>query len=291
MNYVEIGLTIKKIREDKGISQKFVASNIMTQSNYSRFENGIIDVSSQALLKILDRLDITPDEIMIILNKDTTYEVRKDIVNSFYNLTYNNKEQLNSIIQKINNYDSEDLFLQQIKKICESLLILLNTSDLNKANIGLIEVWYDLSKRNRLYKADIYLINSILFLFPIETVRTIKSFVERNIDFYKGEKELEKIKLNISINFSLLLIKNHLFEESLSIIDSAILLCKQLGEYLRLGICYVRKGIIISHFKQFMITSSDWIYKGLNILQELEEVNLLNILQEEIATYKNTQVN
>lgn len=290
MKYVELGLTIKEIREDKGISQKFVASNIMTQSNYSRFENGIIDVSSQALLKILDRLDITCDELLIILNKGTTFEVRKDIINNFFNLTYNNKEELNLIIHKIQNYDSEDLFLQHIEKVCESLLILLNTSDFKKANMGLIEVWYDLSKRNRLYKADIYLINSILFLFPIETVRTIKTFVERNIDFYKGDKDLEMIKLNISVNFSLLLIKNQLFEESLNIVDNAISFSKQLGEYLRLGICYIRKGIIISHLNQSTNTSSDWINKGLNILQELEENNLLNILQEEIATYKNTLV-
>lgn len=113
----------------------------------------------------------------------------------FYKLTYNEENELVEIIKKIDIYDPDnvDLNIRLIRKVCSSLLILLKESNINKAREGLNEVWELLSKRNQLFSTDIYLLNSILFYFPLETVRTIKEFLDRNIKFYKGKREMEMV--------------------------------------------------------------------------------------------------
>jgi len=60
-----IGKNIKKIREQKGLMQKEVASTAEIQaSNYSKIESGQRDISVEALDKIAQLFGMTIDEII-----------------------------------------------------------------------------------------------------------------------------------------------------------------------------------------------------------------------------------
>jgi transcriptional regulator with XRE-family HTH domain len=60
-----IGKNIKKIREQKGLMQKEVASTAeMQASNYSKIESGQRDISVEALDKIAQLFGMTIDEII-----------------------------------------------------------------------------------------------------------------------------------------------------------------------------------------------------------------------------------
>ncbi|ROI11161.1 helix-turn-helix domain-containing protein [Epilithonimonas hominis] len=60
-----IGKNIKKIREEKGLMQKEVASIAnMQASNYSKIENGQRDISVEALDKIAKFFEMTVDELI-----------------------------------------------------------------------------------------------------------------------------------------------------------------------------------------------------------------------------------
>lgn len=60
-----IGKNIKKIREQKGLMQKEVASTAdMQASNYSKIESGQRDISVEALDKIAQLFGMTVDEII-----------------------------------------------------------------------------------------------------------------------------------------------------------------------------------------------------------------------------------
>lgn len=62
---VSLGKNIKKIREQKGLMQKEVASVAdMQASNYSKIESGHRDISVEALDKIAKFFDMTVDEII-----------------------------------------------------------------------------------------------------------------------------------------------------------------------------------------------------------------------------------
>lgn len=60
-----IGKNIKKIREEKGLTQQFIADLIaMHRSNYSRVETGDRDLSIDAIGKIAKSFDMTIDQLV-----------------------------------------------------------------------------------------------------------------------------------------------------------------------------------------------------------------------------------
>ena len=62
-----IGNNIKEARKAKGLTQKEVAAILlMTQQQYSRFENGIFELNYDQILKICKILDTTPNDIFAI---------------------------------------------------------------------------------------------------------------------------------------------------------------------------------------------------------------------------------
>lgn len=177
----------------------------------------------------------------------------------------------------------DDILLENLSKICESLILLSETGKIEQARIPVKDVWESLSKRNHFYIIDIYFVNSILFLFPLETALEIKKFAFRSIDRYKDFQNIERIKINISINILLLLMKEGRFKEALNETTQIMNLCKKHRDYLRLAICYVRKGICLNSID---MSGEEWILKGKNMLFALEENNMVEILEDEIKSYE-----
>lgn len=69
---MELGDTIKKVREVKGLSQKEVALSCkMDQAHYSRIENGKTDPSFSIVLRIAKALGI---ELHELFKADTNYK-------------------------------------------------------------------------------------------------------------------------------------------------------------------------------------------------------------------------
>jgi len=65
---VKVGVTTRKIRLIKGLSQKQVYGGIISRSFANRFENGTNDIQAGKFLKILDNLAISPTEFQYINN-------------------------------------------------------------------------------------------------------------------------------------------------------------------------------------------------------------------------------
>ena len=70
----KIGVTTRKIRLIKGLSQKQVYGGIISRSFANRFESGTNDIQASKFLKILDNLAISPTEFQYINNN---YELSK----------------------------------------------------------------------------------------------------------------------------------------------------------------------------------------------------------------------
>jgi len=70
-----IGLTIKKLRENKGLTQEVLSGLAgLDRTHYSKIERGLRSPTIETLFKIAFALDIAPHEIMIEIEKniDTT---------------------------------------------------------------------------------------------------------------------------------------------------------------------------------------------------------------------------
>lgn len=59
-----VGENLKQARNDKGLTQKQVAKSLyVTQSQYSRFENGIFELDYAQILAVCKIFDITPNDL------------------------------------------------------------------------------------------------------------------------------------------------------------------------------------------------------------------------------------
>lgn len=284
----EIGHTISIIRQNKGYSQGYVSDGSLTQGAYSKFENLSTGIRINTFRDLLAKLEISLEEFEFIHN-GYEYNVRDQLINRLFDMSYNNKQNLDQLLAELTEYLKvhDDILLENISKICKSLILLSETGKIQQARIPLQVVWESLSKRNHFYIIDIYFINSILFLFPLETALEIKDFAFRSIDRYRDFKNIERIKINISVNIMLLLMKEKKFTEALNETTQIIKLSKKHRDYLRLAICYVRRGICLNTID---MSGEVWISKGKNMLLALEEYKMIEIMEEEIKSYEETIV-
>ena len=281
------GKTLKKIRVGKGFSQKYISNNICTQGNFSKFELGENkDIKHSTLSEFLVRIETSYEEFRYIDN-GYTMPLRDEIINNFYNQTYNNSENLlqlqRSCISFLKEFP-EDKLINKIFIIIKSLTILANTNDLHNAKLLAEPIWMELSRRDDLYLSDIFLLNSILYIFPIETAVEMKKFAFRHIEKYKNFQNINRIKINFLINLSLLYLKNHDYNMALKQLENSIELCKIEKLFINLSICYIRKGICLSNLGHCGLY---WRNKGINILEVLDEIDLLSILETEVEKYSN----
>ena len=67
----QIGKNLKDARKSKGLTQKQVAQMLlMTQQQYSRFENGVFELNYRQILKLCEICDTTPNELFDTSNQD-----------------------------------------------------------------------------------------------------------------------------------------------------------------------------------------------------------------------------
>lgn len=144
-------------------------------------------------------------------------------------------------------------------------------------------VWERLRKHDTWYLYDIRLINSILYLFPIDVAGSIVSLVLERLEFYKKFRDISQLSANIRINYVLLLMKNEEYLAALQTTEELIDYSIQHNLYKHLAVCYVRKGIILSHLKQE--TPSSWYEKGFQLLSATGNKQLIHTLKKEIDTY------
>lgn len=281
------GKTIKSIRTGKGYSQHYVSDGICTQGNYSKFEIGEArEIRYSAMYMFLNRLEMSFAEFIYI---DNEYEMveREKIIHDFFYQTYNTINNLtvlkNDCSLYLTNHPNDNL-VKKIYIVLEGMTVLAKSNDFSKAIEIVYPIWEELSSRNTLYLTDIYLLNSILFLFPIETATQIKEFAFRHIEKYKDFQDTYKIKINFLMNLSLINIKRDFFDVALDLINTAIELCKNEQMFINLSVCYVRKGICLKNMKH---NDEQFIKKGFDILKQLEQVDLINILKIEVDKYLN----
>ncbi|WP_422122353.1 helix-turn-helix domain-containing protein [Planococcus sp. X10-3] len=278
------GSVVRNIRIDKGYSQDYLSHSEMTQSAYSKFELHNREIRFGVLEKIVEKLELSFEELVFIKN-GYNFSDRDRIANDFFNMSFNDTETLNRIVWDTKAFlkNEEDYLIRDIHRICEALVSANKTNSFNEATTIVLPIWDRLSKRNSLYVTDILLLNSILFIFPIADVLEIQKFIFRSIDRYNNFRNIERIKINILLNSTLLLIKDGQISDALSGLNELIVLCKKHSTYLQLAVTYVRKGICLNLLNQ---EGDTWIDKGKNILLALEQNNLLIEIEKEIERSK-----
>jgi Rgg/GadR/MutR family transcriptional activator len=281
----EFGDVLKDIRIDRGYSQQYVAEGIMGQSAYSKIERSEMEPTFRKWLAILEKLNISVDEFRYILNKEEL-TTKEKIINEFFSLNYNHLDALKLLKDEIMAYlkEEEDYLLRDLYYACESLIVLNANQNVEKAQCFAKKIWERMEKFDKWYLLDIRLINTILFIFPIDVAVNIGERVTEQIVPYHNLKEAEVLLINVDINLAILLIDDKKYPEALSYLKKVIPLCKKYQKYNQLAIAYARKGIILQKTGE-MDEGSEYIEKAYSILNAIEDRKLIEDLEKEVSHY------
>lgn len=276
--------TIKRIRKDKGISQQQIALGYLSQSNYSKFENGTIEISAATFIGILSNLNMELEELLYI-NNNYEYSEREKIYRYFFRTPAKNKEELGDLILKcerfLENYTDQSVTF--INKLCVILYKSLEKNEICINKNTAQDLLDEFKKKENLYIKDIYLINSIFFLFPTETAHLTMRYIETALKKYGDYQSINRMEVNLRLNYSLMLIKNCDENEALNQLIRTLPITKKYKLSIQMAILYIRLGICYNNLN--IKTDLSFIKKGLSILETLDEVEVLNLMENEIQDY------
>src|SRR5690554_1757275 len=139
-----IGNSLRDIREALDLSQKQMAEGIMSQSNYSKVENGTVEISFTKMLEILDRLDMSLEEFVYINNQYSNKPVKKR--NYLNKLKYNDKQLLSKYIAELNSIQKPTTKEKELLSVFEALLFIAENNDYEKAREKVAPIWKRLEK-------------------------------------------------------------------------------------------------------------------------------------------------
>lgn len=280
---MELGKVLKEIRLNRGYSQLAAAHKIISQGVYSKVEAGTRDLDAVAFIKIANRMNLTADEIEFISN-DYEYNEKQQIINAFFQLNYNNPEKLQEIKKQAMTYltEGDDVELREIILLCDALLIVSNSGDLEEARNTIEPIWNRLVTYSQWYLYDIRLINMILFMYPLEIIKTFTERVLERLNDYSNHEKVNQLKSIFTVNLTLQLIKSHEFEEALNLVEELLIDRKKMN-YTRLALCLSRLAICK---KVLNIEGYEEAQQAVrNILMAYEDINLLERLEEEFEKY------
>ncbi|MFD1928810.1 helix-turn-helix domain-containing protein [Sporosarcina siberiensis] len=279
-----IGKHLKRIRKNKGYTQKYSAENILSQSSYSKFEDEKSDIKAETFINILNKFHISPSEFLFIADEYKVSE-EQQILMDFFNLPYNDLHRLHSIKNKIMAYENSEknIMLSDVLTICNALIKLAQTSDIDRAREIVEPVWDRLSTYNNWYLTDIKLINVLLYLFPVDTAIEVTKSLLNRLNQYKGYQYSVQLQSTLLINLTLLLIKDKNYQEALSVLEDTIKTHQKQMPYQSLALCFSRKSLCLHHLGHD--SANNYLQKAKQLLEIYEENDMWILIEKEHQTY------
>ena len=248
-----------------------------------KLKKGEIDIPFSKMIDLLNWLGMSVDEFLYI-HRDHTKNPGNQL-KSLNKLNTGDRQEIVKNIDKLTAFQNLSQRNQELLFIFEALLLVID-NDYKSAGKKVLQIWNRLEKHDNWYLYDIQLINSILYLFPIDVAESIVNLALKRLNDYENFRNINQLAANLQINFVLLLVDNKKYSKSLDETENLISFRIDKRLYIHLGACYVRKGILLENLKQN--DSSHWYKKGFSLLEAANNEGLVQELKNEIEHYTTT---
>ena len=278
---MHFGQTLKKIRQNRALTQLDVCDGIMKQGTYSRIENGQLDIGAAELAKIVERLNISLNEFLFI---HQNYEAtpRQQLINDYINIELTIASQLKEKRKAVALYlqKHRDVEIETILYSYDTMIALMEQKDMDVVRSIAEKVWARLQKLDYWYMTDLEILNATIMYFPFETAVEVANTAIARIDAYTHfEKDLTYLKLYFKVNLSYLYLEEKRYEECLRLLETAQKQYSKLLTYQTLGFILTR--IIICKHHLSMAIDEDW--NKLSMLRQLfDDEEVFDVLLEEL---------
>lgn len=191
------GSTIRRIRLDKCIKAKDLYKDVMTKAHYIQFEKNLVDISSSKFFEIVDRLNMSFEEIEFI---EETYNV-KNSVKIWREYAYaNNLRDVKSLEEIANkyegSYDYRSRVIAYLSKITSqnirNLTIDTKYSDFIVLYLTQIDVWS---------LDEISIFTASFYLFNINAQRNLMGICFKHMNKYLNWKNYRERMMNLLSNY------------------------------------------------------------------------------------------
>lgn len=280
---MDFGTVLKDIRLNRGYSQLAVSHKIISQGVYSKVEAGTRDLAAVDFIKIAKRLSLSPDEIEFIGN-GYEHNKKRQLIQSFFNLSYNHHEKLNEIKIKAMDYlkIADDLEIREVYLLCEAQIIVSESENFEKARKIIEPIWKRLKTYDQWYLHDMRLINMMLIMYPLDIAISFTQRVLVRLEDYKEHDDVEQYRDLYNINLALLYIKAERYKEALELIENRLKDRKHMT-YTMLALNLSRRAICKKRLN-IQGGEEDQLNAG-NVLKAYEATDLLERIEEEYDKY------
>jgi Helix-turn-helix. len=280
-NDTEIGPILKKIRSSKHLTQVEVCDNFITRTALSKIESGQTTPNYRTLSHILNKLDITFDELEYLSG---SFNMKKIILTDFWAIT-NNSEQvrLKHVINQCNSYlkSHNDPLINDILLLANVLLSLPNISTgkytINNEIEKIKKIWLRINKMDSWTLNELRLACCCLFYYPIETSTNIARRVEKELLRYENFNPIKSYIVGQYINLTSLYLYVSDFSSAKSTNIKALQLAKEINRYDYYFLCTIRQGILDKNNAKITF--------GIEFLEKIEKYDMVNSLKKEIEHY------
>lgn len=278
----DFGKVYKEIRESKGLTQEEVCGEVLSRTSLSKIESGKVTPKYENMEFLLRQINMSFEEFDYICHLYQPSQ-RTEIMQTYLNMSSTlGTSELEKLFQKCQDYlkTRHDLPIEEIRDMLEVVIHIRQhgTEQLSDQVKQIVKkLWEKIEKQDTWYENDLKILNTILFIFPIEHLHLITGKILQRLEVYKNYQHLYDLRMAILLNLSTIYLyhqdKNMCQQICYTLLEDA----KNKKSYDRLAICYVRIGICRDEARL--------IQKGFSLLELTDETSILAFLKKEVEIY------
>lgn len=273
----------KDIRQSKGLTQEEICGDMLARSTLARIESGQVIPKFDTFIFLLQQINMSLEEFEYICNVYQPSERQKLLNIANNNLSITDNSELLSLKQQCQEYlqTHHDIPIQQL---LDRLTVTIHVREFGGESKDTTfqettqKIWHYLEKQNTWYQNDFKLLLTILYHFPLETLKTITPQILTNLVKYTDLYNIKPLQLTLLTNLASIYLDNHQTKECKTFSLEALKLAKELKRYDFLGIAQVRLGICRD--------DNSLIDKGMSLLRLTEEEKIFEALEKEVAKHR-----
>lgn len=272
-----IGNTLKKIRLNRNMTQTQVAAGVLGQGTYSRIERDQLQVDVELFAKLLQKLNISSNEFFYVHNNYSATE-QQTIMQEFRELTIVTPDLLKMKINRLEKFLNKTTLpnLSNIHIAYQILLHFINGEENGNIHLQAMAIWRDFQQLDNWYIDDLILLNSLLFLLPLETAEEITSTALKRIRNYKEyEKDLTYLEIFFQMDLSVIYMEHQQYEVALHKLNCIEKIYKPKMSYQTLAGLYFNKSICYINLNE---QHNEELSKMRLLLEIYDDQALLNTL-------------
>ena len=279
----EYGKILKRIRLEKGLTQKELSAGILSRSHLSELENGNYYCSFDKFLQLLRRLNVSLHEFDLYLKESIYQEDFRRKIKIEAAVNAHDIAEMKRLLAEFPIVDEKNVRMRHEKLLLEALIEYhQNHQIMNLTRYQ--EILDYLSRVSEWGMYELNLLANFLFIFDMDTLPLIMQQIYKKANKKNASDEYTYLYLRLLINLSDFYLKNLDYQTCQEIAQQAIAIAYQKNNLFELTLAKI-------HFYLADILKTQQIHPNLPLYcQYLESVGLVELsqmIQEDIHYYTN----